>query len=236
MKEKVSVVLPCYNEKENLLKLVPVIHEILKDYDHEILVIDDNSPDNTYAALLELNLEYLVLILRETDRGFAKSIRCGLENATGDILIIMDSDFNHQPKYLPFMIDNLKYYDCVSASRFLYGGSMDHPIRHMLSWIFNIFVRLMTRGKVTDSLYGFVSIKREVLFRMDFDSIFWGFGDYGIRFFYYLQQMNPSVLQFPAVNGKRYAGESNSGFIGVFKQYFRAVMNLTYRIRIKRDA
>jgi dolichol-phosphate mannosyltransferase len=229
---QISLILPTYNEKENIIPLVQLIHQELQSYPHEIIVADDNSSDGTYQALINLQKPYLKPILRTENRGFANSIRCGIEYATGDLIVVMDSDFNHQPNYLPFMIEALKYYDCVSASRFLYGGRMDSRIRHLLSWTFNIFVRLVTGGQITDSLYGYFAIKKDVIARVDFDKVFWGYGDYCIRLMFYLQQNGTSVLQFPAINGQRLAGEGNSKFLNVFWQYFKEVMKLTYHERM----
>lgn len=230
---KISVVLPTFNEAGSILKLVMNIHEAIKDYDHEIIVADDDSPDNTFGILKESNLEYVNPILRTEDKGFAKAIRCGIENAKGNVIVVMDSDFNHNPSYLPMMIENLKFYDCVSASRFVYGGDMGNRSRHILSWIFNIFTRLMIGGKITDSLYGYFAIHKEKLNQINFDDVFWGYGDYCIRLMHYMQKHELNVLQFPAVNGKRIAGEGNSRFLGVFIQYSREVFKLAYNIRFK---
>lgn len=230
-----SIILPTFKEKDSIIRLIMAIHDTLEGYKHEILIVDDNSPDGTYQAVVDAQLPYARGILRTTDRGFAKSIRCGIENANGDVIIIMDSDFNHQPKYLPFMVDSLRYYDCVSASRFVYGGLMEPRSRHLMSWIFNLFVRGMTGGKVTDNLYGFFAIRKDVLFKTNFDQIFWGYGDYGIRLIYFLQKINSSILQFPAENGTRIAGVGNSRLLKVFAQYFREVCILTYKIRIKKN-
>ena len=231
--ERISVILPTYNEKGNILSLVDAIHTELRDYDHEILVVDDNSPDGTYQAVVGLHYPYVRAILRTENRGLANSIRCGLENATGTVLVIMDSDFNHQPQYLPIMIDALSHYSCVSASRFLYGGAMDSRVRHILSWVFNIFVRVMTGGQITDSLYGFVAIRKGVLERCNYDDIFWGYGDYCIRLMYHLQRDRVNILQIPAVNGRRRAGDAKSRLWSLFWQYFKEVIKLTYKVRIK---
>jgi dolichol-phosphate mannosyltransferase len=233
--QKVSVILPAYNERENVIPLVAALHESLSRFEHEILVVDDNSPDGTAQAIAALADSRVRCIVRTEDRGFAKSIRCGLENATGDVFVIMDSDFNHQPHYLPAMIDGLRFYDCVSGSRFVYGGKMDTKTRHLLSWGFNIFTRAMTGGRVTDSLYGFLAIKREVMQSIRYDDVFWGYGDYCIRLLYYLQRDERTILQIPVVNGKRPAGDGNDRFVAVFWQYFREVVTLTYRARVKGD-
>lgn len=235
MKPKVSVILPTYNEKENVLNLIKEIHKELYEFDHEILVVDDDSPDGTYEAVVKLDHSFVTGILRKENKGFALSIRCGIENAKGDFVIIMDSDFNHQPKYLPFMIQALDHYECVSGSRFVYGGGMNSKVRNTLSWIFNIFVRIVTGKLITDSLYGYLAIKKEILEKCDYDDIFWGYGDYCIRLMFYLQRRKVNILQFPAVNGYRKNGEGNNRFLKVFWQYFIETLKLVYKERIRKN-
>jgi dolichol-phosphate mannosyltransferase len=222
----VSVILPTRNERGNIVPLILAIREQLAAVDHEILVVDDNSSDGTLEAVDELKDPKVKSILRTTDLGLANSIRCGIDNAAGDVLVIMDSDFNHPPEYLPFMIDALEYYDCVSGSRFLYGGRMNIPSRHYASWVFNIFTRIMTGGQITDSLAGFLAIRRETIARCNFEDIFWGYGDYCIRLMYYLQQSGAKILQIPIVHGERLAGDGNSRLVRVFWQYLREVLAL----------
>ena len=231
--EKISVILPTLNERLNIVPLIDCIHSELKDYNHEILVVDDDSPDGTYQAVLDLNYLYVKAILRTENHGLANSIRCGLENAEGQILIVMDSDFNHQPKYLSFMVQSLSHYDCVFASRFLYGGGMNNFLHQILSWVFNVFTRFMVGGKILDSLYGFFAIKRETIEQLNYDNIFWGYGDFCMRLLYYLQKNRVDILQMPAMNGKRRVGKGNRRFLGVFFQYSVAALKLTYRARIK---
>lgn len=227
-----SVILPTYNEKHNVVLLIGEIHKNLASYNHEIVVVDDNSPDGTFEEVQSLTLPFVRPILRKENRGLANSIRCGLENANGDILVVMDSDFNHKPEYLPFMIDSLKYYDCVAATRFLYGGSMDSRIRHILDWLFNIFVRLVTGGQINDNLYGYFAVKKGTIEKVDYDRVFWGYGDYYIRLLYFLQKNRTSILQFPAINGRRLSGVGQSGFVGIFWQYFRETIKLVLKGRI----
>ncbi len=222
----VSVILPCYNEQGNILPLINAIHDKLNFVPHEIIIVDDNSPDDTITFIRQKHLPFVKPILRTADRSLAKSIRRGIEEAKGNILIVMDSDFNHQPFYLPMMINNLDSYDCVSASRFIDGGKMDEKWRYFCSWAFNIWIRMMTKSKITDSLYGYFSIKRHILEELDYDKIFWGYGDYCIRLMYHLQQMKANILEFPAENGKRLAGTGNKHLLKAFFQYFDATMKL----------
>lgn len=215
----VSVIVPCYNERGNILQLIEAIHQELANFNHEIIVVDDNSPDGTFDLVKNKNYDYVRAFQRTSDPSLAKSIRAGLEYAKGEILVVMDSDFNHQPLYLPMMVNNVSYYDAVFGSRFVFGGTMDSRFRHVASWVFNVFVRLVTGQSITDSLYGFFAIKRTSLEKVDYDRVFWGYGDYCIRLLYYLQKNNITILQFPAVNGKRLEGQGNSRFLKTFIQY-----------------
>ena len=163
----VSVIVPCFNEAGNIIPLIDDIHKELSFVKHQIVVVDDNSPDGTFEIIKNTNLDYVKPLLRTDDPSLAKSIRKGLEEADGNVFVVMDSDFNHQPKYLPFMIKNLEYFDCVTASRFMYGGAMGSRSRHILSWFFNLFVRIMTRKFITDSLYGYFAIRRDTLKKLN---------------------------------------------------------------------
>jgi dolichol-phosphate mannosyltransferase len=229
----VSVIVPTFNEKDNILVLIDKIHQELSGMKHQIIVVDDNSPDGTYRIVCEKKYDFVKPILRMSDPGLAKSIRTGLEAADGNVFVVMDSDFNHQPYYLPRMVKNLEFYDCVVASRFVYGGLMDSRWRHILSWIFNIFVRLVTGKLITDSLYGFFAIRRSVIKKLDYDKIFWGYGDYCIRLMYYLQETEPEILQIPVVNGRRLKGQGNGRFLKVFVQYTAETIKLFLKERLK---
>lgn len=228
----ISVILPAYNERENLPKLIAEIETALGDQPHEVLVVDDNSPDGTKDLIQSLALPSTRIVPRSGPRGLAASIWDGIQASQGKIVVIMDSDFNHSPKYIPFMVANLAFYDCVSGSRFLYGGSMDSQIRYISSWVFNIFTRVATRGAITDSLYGFLAIHRSVLDQCPPEKIFWGYGDYCIRLMFYLQKMNRSVLQFPVINGRRLHGQANSRLFKVLAQYTTEVFRLVLAERI----
>lgn len=86
----------------------------------------------------------------------------------------------------------------------------------------------MTRKYITDSLYGYFAIKRETIESIEYDKVFWGYGDYCIRLMYYLQENKANILQFPAVNGVRLAGEGNSRFVKVLCQYTMATFKLVF--------
>ncbi|MBI5202352.1 MAG: glycosyltransferase [Elusimicrobia bacterium] len=228
MAAEISVILPCFNEREGIVGLIREIRAVLEDRAHEVVVADDHSPDGTAEAVRQAFAgdAGVRVVVREKDPSLAKSIRAGLEAASGKILVVMDSDGNHDPKYLPHLIESLAHYDAAFGSRYLYGGRMSGRLRHNLSWAFNIFVRLATGGNIIDNLYGFFAIKRPMLEKCRFDDIFFGYGDYCIRLLYALEAEHAAILQIPMVNAPRRAGTGNSNFIRVFIKYFIATLRL----------
>ena len=215
----VSIILPTYNEKENIIQLVNTIHQELISFEHEIIVVDDNSPDGTFFELQKNKTSYLNPLLRITERGLAKSVRCGIENANGNIIVVMDSDFNHNPKHLPFMINAIEYYDFIAASRYTYGGGMYSIKRFYLSYCFNLFIRFITASRLTDHLSGFFCVKKATLEQFDFDKIFFGYGDYYLRLLFSIQRKKKNILQFPVIYDLRLSGESKTRFVKTFFKY-----------------
>ncbi|MBF0569444.1 MAG: glycosyltransferase [Candidatus Omnitrophica bacterium] len=234
MPPRVSLILPTYNESGNIMPLIEQSHQYLSPWEHEIIVVDDNSPDGTYDLVRRSGLPFVRAILREKDPSLARAIRCGLENARGEILVVMDSDFNHRPEDLSFMVSALDHYDLVIGSRFVYGGSMTSMTRYRLSWLFNIFVRFTTGGSITDSLSGVFAVKREILKHLDYDKIFFGYGEYYIRFLYFLQKQKIRIVQFPSAYGARLAGKGNSAFGKIFVKYSIATIRLAWQQRVLR--
>lgn len=230
----VSIILPCYNEKGNIILLINKIHSILQthNYDHEIIVVDDNSPDGTFDVVKNKALPYVKAISRKETPSLGSSIKMGVENAIGNILVFMDSDFNHCPSQLPILISNINFFDCVTASRFVYGGKSYNQARFLMSWLFNIWSRIITRHFITDTLFGYLAIKREILDQLNSNDIFWGYGDYCIRLMYYLQNRKVKILQIPASHTPRVHGKGNTKFFKTFMQYSIE----TLRLCIKGDS
>jgi len=225
-KDSLSVILPTYNERGNIVPLIEEIKRRLQDTDHEVIVIDDNSPDGTCQAVRDARLRGVRTILRTENKGLAQSIRCGIEHSRGDVLVVMDSDFNHQPRYISELIAGTSQHDCISASRYVGAGRMNSRFRHFASGVFNRFINLTTGGTVKDNLYGFFAIRRKVLFKLSFDDIFIGYGDYYIRLLYALQKRRASIHEISAINGKRRKGQGNRRFLQTFFQYLNTVLQL----------
>jgi dolichol-phosphate mannosyltransferase len=226
----VSVILPTYNEKGNIIELIDAILEHLSPMNiaKEIIVVDDNSPDGTGKLARDHFIENkdVKVFIRTEERGFATAIRYGIEKSSGNVIAVMDTDFNHDPKMLPRMIKFLEYYDIVVGSRFTSGGGMYDNFRYISSYFFNFFIRIILLTRLQDNLSGFFTIRREFLFSMDFGKIFWGYGDYFFRLLLYARRLNVKILDIPVVYRKRKSGEAKRQMLSVLFQYTIALVKL----------
>lgn len=229
---KVSVILPTYNEKGNIVPLVTNIIENLsnKNVEKEIIVVDDNSPDQTGILAKDTfsGDETIKVFIRTNEKGFASAIRYGIEHSTGDILIVMDTDFNHDPKMIPQMIDLLKYYDIIIGSRYVMNGGMEDHFRYLGSYLYNIFLRQVLRTQIQDNTCGFFSIRRNRLFALNFDKIFFGYGDYFFRLLFYAKNHKYGILEIPVYYQLRKSGESKTSLLPVLGEYTVAALKLRY--------
>lgn len=178
--QKIMVVIPTYNEKQNL----PLMVEALFALDIaglEILVVDDNSPDGTgdIAETLRTDYNEKVHVLHRTEKnGLGPAYIAGFKQALSlgaDIIVQMDADFSHQPKYLPQLLEKIKTHDLVLGSRFADGGSVDEnwsAYRKLLSWFANrVYTPTILRMPIYDATGGFKVWKRETLIGMDIDRV-----------------------------------------------------------------
>jgi dolichol-phosphate mannosyltransferase len=231
---KVSIILPTYNEAGHIVELISkIISNIPLNWAYEVVVVDDNSPDGTYDVVRNAFCDNVsvVPISRTTDRGLAKSIRRGIEKATGDYVIVMDSDFTHDPKEIPRMLHVGAIYDIISGSRFCPGGSMQDTRHYIASLIYNWFIRLVVRTQIQDNLGGFFLIRKTMLSQLPYDEIFFGYGDYYFRLLHYAQGAGMSVVEIPARYNLRLTGASKSSFLRMFLSYTVAGIRLRCRAR-----
>ena len=174
---QLTIVLPTYNESENLERMVEALRSLTLDVDLSILVVDDNSPDGTGVLadqLAEKYPEQIKVLHRKNKEGLGKAYLAGFKQALddgADLILQMDCDFSHQPKYIPEMLAMLPEADKVLASRFAAGGRVDDNWawwRKLLSWFANsIYVRIVLNTHLRDSTGGFRLWRRETLTGMD---------------------------------------------------------------------
>ena len=170
------VVIPTYNEAENLPLLVPEV--LAQDERIEILVVDDNSPDGTGKLADELSeRDSRVHVLhRSTKQGLGAAYRAGLARALeldADAVVQMDCDFSHPPSVLPEMLSAMDDHDVVLGSRYLNGITVvNWPIeRILISWAANKYARFITGLPITDITGGLRCVSRELLDKMGFERI-----------------------------------------------------------------
>lgn len=228
----VSVILPTYNEKDNIVELIDEILSYLSpmNLDKEIVIVDDNSPDGTGEIVREhfAGNQEVKVFTRTEDKGFATAIRCGIEQSAGKVVAVMDTDFNHHPRMLPQMIKFLEFYDIVIASRFTAGGGTNDNFRYICSYLFNFAIRLMLLTRLQDNLSGFFAIRRERLFALNFDKIFWGFGDYFFRLLFYIKKSGATILDVPVIYEKRKGGVKKSNLLSLLMRYTKALVKLRF--------
>jgi dolichol-phosphate mannosyltransferase len=232
--ERLSIILPTYNEVGNIAPLVRAIQAAIpQGMDYEVLIMDDCSPDGTYEAVRrEFAHDVRVKpVLRMHDRGFAKSIREGIERATGERVIIMDSDFTHDPREIPRLLHVGEMYDMVSGSRFCAGGRMIDATHYVISMLYNWMLRLVLRTQVQDNLGGYYTARRFSLLALPLDEIFYGYGEYYFRLLHFAQSARMSIIEIPAEYVPRTTGKSKSNWLRMLATYTMAAVQLKWRTR-----
>ena len=123
---KLSIIVPTYNEVESLPFLADRIHACLCEFDYELIIVDDNSPDGTGALAEELAKEKPIKVVhREGKLGLASAVIDGFNQASGDVLGVIDADLQHPPEYIPELFRAIDGADIVIASRYVDGGGVE---------------------------------------------------------------------------------------------------------------
>jgi len=210
----VSLVLPTYNEKGNIGPLLEAVQRVFRDagVNYQVLVIDDDSRDGTrelVSAFCDKD-PHIELHVRKGERGLASAVRAGIQRAKNEILILMDSDYNHDPMDLPRFFAKLdEGCDVVVGSRYVKGGFMESSVlRHYLSMAFNAFVCTTLGLKTRDNLSGFIAMRRDLLKELDLEKIFVGFGEFHIPLIFQLQKRGWRIAEIPVIYGERQYGKS----------------------------
>lgn len=218
--QRYLVIIPTYNEVENIGKLIPVVLEQHRDLD--ILVVDDNSPDGTAETVSNwMKKSKRIRLLRREEKlglgtAYVAGFRFALENDY-DVVFEMDADFSHDPHELPRFIDSIREYDLVIGSRYIRGVNVvNWPIsRLLLSWSANLYTRIVTGLPVRDATAGFKAFRREVLERIDLDSVRSDGYAFQIEMSFKAWKLGYRILEIPIVFVDRRVGTSkmNPGII-----------------------
>jgi len=223
--EKISIVLPTYNERNNIVILIKSIHDHIPS-PLEIIVVDDNSPDGTADAVADLSDPDVVLIRRKA-RGLAAAFHRGILESTGDIVCWMDADTCMPPPVLANMIKALDENDIAIGSRYAKGGSDNRaPVRVYASRLINGFARFVLGGHVRDYDSGFVALKREVFNTITI--IPFGYGEYFIEMVYDALRAGLKVAEVGYAFKDRTEGYSKS--MSTLLSFFKTGLHYVFRI------
>ncbi len=165
-KPAVSVVVPTYNEADNIPILVRRLRTDLADLDYEIIIVDDDSPDRTWQVAQDTVADdpRFQVVRRRSERGLSSAVLTGMGIADGSILVVMDADLQHDTATIPLLVSTMMDNDldiCV-ASREATGGSYGSfgRRRRLMSWLGATVARLAIRVPLSDPMSGFFAVSR----------------------------------------------------------------------------
>jgi dolichol-phosphate mannosyltransferase len=227
---EVSVVVPTYNERDNIAKLIHALHEALSEagVSYEVVVVDDNSPDGTAEVARSLSSRYNVHVLvRPGKLGLASAILDGVRASRGRYVAVMDADLQHPPEVLPKLVEMAREgCDVVIGSRYVRGGATPgwSSLRRLVSWGANTIARLLlprVRG-VRDAMSGYFVFRREVIEGVELNPR-------GFKFLLELLVKGrfSRVCEYPIVFRPRVWGESKLG-VGEVVNYILHVLDLAH--------
>jgi dolichol-phosphate mannosyltransferase len=219
------IVMPTYNEAENLEPLVDSIHALGCGF--EILVVDDNSPDGTgdIADRLSHKREGIHVLHRPGKMGLGTAYIAGFKWAVDrgyDYIFEMDCDFSHKPHYLPTFLEVIASADLVIGSRYIKGGNTPNwgIVRKLISKGGNVFARCVLGLHSYDCTSGFRCYRREMLQQMPWEEInLQGYG-FQIACVYYVDRLGGKVSEFPITFEDRRVGKSKMSFKIVVEAFF----------------
>ncbi|NCN45886.1 MAG: hypothetical protein COU63_03905 [Candidatus Pacebacteria bacterium CG10_big_fil_rev_8_21_14_0_10_36_11] len=231
----VSVIIPTFNEKQNISLLITKLEKQLQKISHEIIVVDDHSSDGTITDLTKLSRsnQNISFYLNPPPVGLSKSILLGITKAKGKVIVGMDADFNHDPAVINNLIKSVVSddFDLVVASRFMAGGGMDDKLRFYTTKFFNYLLRKIFLFPITDNTSGYYAIQAKVLKKMSLKKIYQGYGEYHLRLVYTAKRMGLRIKEIPVYYQERKYGVSKSKLFEMLKNYFILAFKLRFNLQ-----
>ena len=210
---KTLIIIPTYNELENLRPLLQEIFSYAPESD--VLIVDDNSPDGTGKLADEIHNEnpQVHVLHRAGKLGLGTAYIAGFKYAVAhdyDAAFEMDADFSHDPRYLPDFLKAIEHADLVIGSRYIPGGGTPNWsfLRRFISGGGNIFARFMLSIPVQDCTAGFRCYRRQVLESIDLDTIQSQGYAFQVEMAYRVMQQGFKIVETPIVFMDRRIGKS----------------------------
>lgn len=229
---KTLIIIPTFNEIENIERIVPQVLE--KDPSINVLIVDDNSPDGTgrIADRMAKQDDRISVIHRQSKSGLGTAYITGfkfaLENGY-DLVFEMDCDFSHDPKYIVDFLRAVKDADLVLGSRYISGVNViNWPMsRLLLSYYANVYSRLVTGLPVKDATGGFKCFRREVLQAIDLDRVKSNGYSFQIEMSFRAWKKGFKIREIPIVFEDRKVGQSKMS-----KRIVREAVWMVWRLRL----
>lgn len=231
---KPIIIIPTYNEEENIENLILEIKKTLENYDYSILIVDDNSKDKTRQIVEKyVDNKSLYLLKRQGKLGLASTYTDGIRFSIDkgfDCFIEMDADFSHNPKYLPIMLEKLRENDVVIGSRNIKGGGVSgwSLIRNIISKGGSLYSRLILSCPIKDLTGGFNGWKKSVIDDIGLDNIVSKGYCFQIEMKYRAHKLGYKIIEFPILFEDRKFGKSKMSK----SIFFEALINV-FKIRLK---
>ena len=230
---KILIIIPTYNELENLPRLLPEV--LSKDENINVLIVDDNSPDGT-AAFVESQMKdnsRIHLIKRPSKQGLGTAYIAGFKYALQNkfqLVFEMDADFSHDPKEIPRFLDEIKNSDVILGSRYINGVNViNWPLRRLLLSSFaNLYTRIITGLPVHDSTGGYKCFRSKVLEAIDLDRVTSNGYAFQIEMTYKAWKKGFKVKEIPIIFVDRVKGKSKMS-----KKIVREAVTMVWKLRIK---
>ncbi|MFQ6129070.1 MAG: glycosyltransferase [Thermoplasmata archaeon] len=223
--EKVSIIVPTYNERENIQELIERVFRALEasGIRGEVVVVDDDSPDNTGIKAQELaSANDVKVVIRKGERGLSSAVLRGFEVASGDILGVMDADMSHPPESIPDLVEPIAKgeADIVLGSRFVEGGRIENwPLsRRIISKGAEVLSKPLTNA--TDPMSGLFFMKRSVIEGVKLDP-----RGFKIGLEILIKGNYDSLAEVPITFVDRKAGKSKLGGLE-YADYLLHILNL----------
>jgi len=228
------VIIPTYNEAENIINLIRKINS-LGVSDLDVLVIDDNSPDNTSGVVKNLQERYRNLFLKKRPKklGLASAYREGFVFALGkgyQAVAQMDADFSHSPEKLESLFQTLEKKDLAVGSRYIRGGEIENWgfFRKTISYFANLYSRVILKAPIKDLTGGFNAWRAGLLQEIPLEKINSIGYVFQVELKYWALKKGCSFQEIPIVFKER--REGNSKFkIGIIIEAFYKIVKLRYK-------
>lgn len=211
---KPLVIIPAFNEEENIKELVPEILNLEKGF--QILIVNDNSTDRTGEVAEELSQKFpeVFVLHRQSKRGLGRTYIDGFKWALErdyDLIFEMDGDGSHSPEFLPKFLDKIENYDLVVGSRYCQGrlSVINWDIKRVfLSLAANFYARMVTGVPVSDATAGFKCFRRKVLESIDLDKVISEGYSFQIEMNWRAHKAGFKIGEIPIIFYERRHGES----------------------------